>query len=60
MYFNDHRYASSSGQSPRKSSQKLEMLLGQEQDGKPFLNFGKKSRRKSVKFRGRGKGVEEE
>ena len=61
MYFNDHCYASSSGQSPQtsplKSSLNLDMPLGQGRDGKPFLNFGKKSRRKSGKIEGRGKGA---
>ena len=61
MYFNDHRYASSSGQSPQtsplKSSLNLEMPLGQGRDGKPFLNFGKKSRRKRGKIEGRGEGA---
>lgn len=42
LHFYDNRYASSSQQSPQKSSLNLEMPLGQGQDGKPFLNFGKK------------------
>ena len=46
LYFYDHRYASPSGQSqslsPQKSSLNLQMPLGQRQDGKPFLDFGKK------------------
>lgn len=63
LYFYDHRDASSSAQSPQtsslKSSLNLEMPLGQGQDGKPFLNFGKKSRGESGKIWGRGGGVEE-
>ena len=59
-HFYNHRYASSSGQSPQtsslKSSLNLRMPLGQGQDGKPFLNFGKKSRGKSGKIGGRGEG----